>query len=740
MKRRSSYIDPGNKTDLAPDSMKGGRKLFFGENQNPFFNRTNPSVQKKSGEGNSPQEAQVQSEEKPKVKGAGEATPGATQNNPTPKTSAPISAGKFIVEDAVNPGEGQMRKSDFLTRLNLEVCTTVDRGLAGSGHSSDNCPYIRAAFAKHQHSSAEFIEKMIQRYEPEAIAATSAETLIRLMQLRVFSATRAWVKSGVLPEGMQGLLMSGVAAAGAAVNQMTNILAKPGEGTSTSSQAPVTAVNGMGKGKSINSGTRKQMETAFGTDFSDVELHTDVNANEVSGGMQARAFTYGNHISFASGEYQPDTITGDALLAHELAHVVQQRNGKSQGTSLDNQALEEDADSTAIGAIAEMKSSVKNPKGRLDRKVAPRLKSKLQLQRCNGKSADEKHALQVRLHNILFQPDMNESEIYKVISDMGGDASDVLIDMPPFSFNTSDGQIRDLIGTDAGMRVLLKVKAIFEDGDSKSRSRAKDFDKIIQDSKADNPDAKKPEIAKILKRMNDAVDADPRKKMYTSYEMPLQFPIEMLKPGFERMGGVYYDRTLPPIESRSGIAGETGGSSYTDKATGKTQYPRVFIRLGPLSLAESDNFFRSALFHEFQHYQRAIEARKDDASKTVETKWLENEQLDKSKTVKYNAETEATSTQIAADFAILNDKEMQSNLSYLSQTLYMSDKKFRDPAIAKIKAALSGDVKKQKRMLNLIKGLSDKSERDHLKELFNAISDDIKPEPKPTPPRKKKTK
>ena len=262
MKRRSSYIDPGNKTDLAPDSMKGGNKLFFGENQNPFFNRSsvppNPAIQKKSDSPSAQGEVPVVTEEKPQSKPGAVAANADMGNKSAPKAvQAP--AAKLIVEDNVIPGEGQMRKSDFLARLNLEVCTTVDRGLTGSGHSSDNCPYIRAAFGKHANSTADFIEQLIHRYEPESVAAISAEGLIRLMQIRVFAATKAWVRSGVLPEGMQGMLMSGIGAAAGAVGQMTGVLSKAGEGSSANSQAPTTAVKGMGQGVPLNSGTKSQM-------------------------------------------------------------------------------------------------------------------------------------------------------------------------------------------------------------------------------------------------------------------------------------------------------------------------------------------------------------------------------------------------------------------------------------------------------------------------------------------------
>ena len=62
----------------------------------------------------------------------------------------------------------------------------------------------------------------------------------------------------------------------------------------------------------------------FGHDFSNVRLHHDSKAGRSARGFGARAYTYGRHIAFASGEYVPTSAAGRHLIAHELAHVVQQ--------------------------------------------------------------------------------------------------------------------------------------------------------------------------------------------------------------------------------------------------------------------------------------------------------------------------------------------------------------------------------------------------------------------------------
>ena len=79
-----------------------------------------------------------------------------------------------------------------------------------------------------------------------------------------------------------------------------------------------------GGGQGMDHGTRTQMETAFGADFSGVRIHTDARADGLSQSLSARAFTTGRDVFFRQGEYNPGSSSGRELLAHELTHVVQQ--------------------------------------------------------------------------------------------------------------------------------------------------------------------------------------------------------------------------------------------------------------------------------------------------------------------------------------------------------------------------------------------------------------------------------
>ena len=79
-----------------------------------------------------------------------------------------------------------------------------------------------------------------------------------------------------------------------------------------------------GRGRSLSKNTKGEMESSFGTDFSDVTIHTDTDAVKMNKELGAQAFTHGKDVYFNSGKYNPESSEGKRLLAHELTHVVQQ--------------------------------------------------------------------------------------------------------------------------------------------------------------------------------------------------------------------------------------------------------------------------------------------------------------------------------------------------------------------------------------------------------------------------------
>jgi outer membrane protein OmpA-like peptidoglycan-associated protein len=79
-----------------------------------------------------------------------------------------------------------------------------------------------------------------------------------------------------------------------------------------------------GDGAALSSAARSFFEPRFGRDFSDVRVHTNDAAARSARALEAVAYTVGPDVVFSAGQYQPDSIEGRKLLAHELAHVVQQ--------------------------------------------------------------------------------------------------------------------------------------------------------------------------------------------------------------------------------------------------------------------------------------------------------------------------------------------------------------------------------------------------------------------------------
>lgn len=83
-------------------------------------------------------------------------------------------------------------------------------------------------------------------------------------------------------------------------------------------------------GEPLSPAARAFFEPRFGHDFSRVSIHADSRASRAARAMGARAFTVGPHIAFREGQYAPQSDGGRRLLAHELAHVVQQSGGAPQ--------------------------------------------------------------------------------------------------------------------------------------------------------------------------------------------------------------------------------------------------------------------------------------------------------------------------------------------------------------------------------------------------------------------------
>lgn len=125
-----------------------------------------------------------------------------------------------------------------------------------------------------------------------------------------------------------------------------------------------------GPGRPLDGATRSLMEPGFGHDFSQVRVHAGPAAAESARAINALAYTVGRDVVFANRQYAPSTAAGKRLLAHELAHVVQQERATATGTPLlAGLRWEREADAAADAVLSGGRASVV---GRTDRPMLAR--------------------------------------------------------------------------------------------------------------------------------------------------------------------------------------------------------------------------------------------------------------------------------------------------------------------------------------------------------------------------------
>jgi hypothetical protein len=122
----------------------------------------------------------------------------------------------------------------------------------------------------------------------------------------------------------------------AAVLGLQRTVGNAGVGAALSDDAaeqpsPVHDVISSG-GQPLAPDVRSDMEARLGHDFGDVRVHTDTTAHESAKSVNAHAYTVGSNVVFQRDAYDPSSQAGKTTLAHELTHVVQQREGAVDGT------------------------------------------------------------------------------------------------------------------------------------------------------------------------------------------------------------------------------------------------------------------------------------------------------------------------------------------------------------------------------------------------------------------------
>lgn len=107
-------------------------------------------------------------------------------------------------------------------------------------------------------------------------------------------------------------------------------------------------------GQPLDAATRAHFEPRFGHDLSGVRIHADAEAGRSAAAVGAEAYAYGGDIAFAPGRHAPSTVAGRALMAHELAHVVQAPDAASPARLVGGASdpAEGEADGMAAAALS----------------------------------------------------------------------------------------------------------------------------------------------------------------------------------------------------------------------------------------------------------------------------------------------------------------------------------------------------------------------------------------------------
>lgn len=115
-------------------------------------------------------------------------------------------------------------------------------------------------------------------------------------------------------------------------NSAAKTIIQRAAGEEDEQRSSVHDVISSGGGQPLDTETRSDMEARLGADFSEVRVHTDARAHESAKDVGAHAYTVGNDVVFQRDAYSPSSDQGRTTLAHELTHVMQQREGPVEGT------------------------------------------------------------------------------------------------------------------------------------------------------------------------------------------------------------------------------------------------------------------------------------------------------------------------------------------------------------------------------------------------------------------------
>lgn len=170
-------------------------------------------------------------------------------------------------------------------------------------------------------------------------------------------------------------------------SQKRNLIHRKTEGESRGGTANSALTSRLyqskGSGYPLDQSTRSVMESRLGQDFSQIRIHTDDSAVQMSQGLRAKAFTYGADIYFNKGQYNPYTQAGKHLLTHELVHTLQQQP-EADGAIAYKPIIQQQDDSEAEEKESDSQVSITHDPSAPLRDVTLQFRANLNLQLTEG--------------------------------------------------------------------------------------------------------------------------------------------------------------------------------------------------------------------------------------------------------------------------------------------------------------------------------------------------------------------
>jgi hypothetical protein len=313
----------------------------------------------------------------------------------------------LIVDSGAAPDDATMTRDEFLRALRATAVEAASVGI-GPAWSEAGCRYIERWFDLHAHVDARRIEELAARFSGLDRPATAAAYLPAIRQ-RLVLAIAGYLVGQDLSEhlaaaglaGDVGRDPDGVAASspGPTPTRFGPPVAPPAGPSMAAQLAASGAADGhaheavagpLGASQRLDPAVAARLGGAFGASFDHVRVHTGPEAAATARRHGALALTVGRHVAFAPGRYRPSTVDGDALIAHELAHVLQQSSARGPVGAPPGTAHDLDADRAAAGALAQVHGRPTPGRHR------PALSAPLSLQRCSDKrKINDPYALSV---------------------------------------------------------------------------------------------------------------------------------------------------------------------------------------------------------------------------------------------------------------------------------------------------------------------------------------------------------